>query len=91
MNIFHWVLRMYLLGSLGFAVSHALRNHFEMPGDDFAGLYNARASKLQQMIFFADGIPTTDNFEKDLNRYRKRKLPGCAWRWKSLAEALRNW
>jgi hypothetical protein len=72
-------------------VGHALRNHFEVPADDFADLYNVRASKLQHLIFSADGIRTTRNFEKDLKRYRKRKLSGCTWRWKSLQEALRDW
>jgi hypothetical protein len=88
---FHTVLRMYLQGSIGHAIGHALRNHFEIPADDFADLYNVRASKLQRVIFSADGIRTTKNFEKDLERYRKRKLSGCTWRWKSLDEALRDW
>lgn len=89
--VFHSVLRMYLQESLGHAVGHALRNHFEIPADDFADVYNVRASELQNVIFSADGIRTTRNFEKDLERYRKRKRPGCTWRWKSLEEALRDW
>jgi hypothetical protein len=88
---FHTVLRMYLQESLGHAVGHALRNHFDVPADDFADLYNVRASKLQSLIFSADGIRTTRNFEKDLLQYRKRKTSGCTWRWKSLKDALRDW
>ena len=82
---------MYLQESMGHAVGQALRNHFEIPADDFADLYNVRASELQNAIFSADGIRTTRNFEKDLDRYRKRKIKGCTWRWKSLQEALRDW
>lgn len=89
--ILHLVLRMYLQETTGFGVSQALRNHFEIPADNFAALYNIRASRLQNLIFSADGIRTTRNFEKDLERYRKRKQPGCTWRWKSLKEALRDW
>jgi len=89
--VFHMVLRMYLQESMGHAVGHALRNHFEIPADDFAELYNVRARELQNVIFSADGIRTTRNFEKDLDRYRKRKIPGFAWRWKSLKQALRDW
>jgi len=88
---FHAVLRMYLQESLGHAITHALRNHFEIPTDDFAGLYNARVSKLQNLLFSAAGIRTTRNFEKDLDRYRKRKTKGCTWSWKSLDQALRDW
>jgi hypothetical protein len=88
---FHTVLRMFLQESIGHAVGHALRNHFAIPDDSFAGLYNVRVRKLQDAIFSADGIRTTKNFEKDLDRYRKRKLAGCTWRWKSLKEALRDW
>jgi hypothetical protein len=90
-DIFHRWLHCYLQGSLAYAVGRALRNHFETPADDFAGLYNARASKLQNLIFSANGIPTTRNFEKDFERYRKRKIPGLAWPWKNLAAALRDW
>jgi hypothetical protein len=89
--VFHPVLRMYLQQSMGYAVGQALRNHFEIPVDDFADLYNVRASELQNLIFSADGIRTTKNFEKDLDRYRNRKLRGCSWRWKSMEEALREW
>jgi len=89
--VFHSVLRMYLQESTGHAVSHPLQNYFEIPADDFAVLYNVRASKLQNLIFSAGGIRTTRNFEKDLDRYRKRKRPSCTWRWKSLEEALRDW
>ena len=89
--VFHLVLRMYLQESLGHAIGHALRNHFEIPADDFADLYNFRASKLQNLIFSAAGIRTTRNIEKDLERYRKRKITGFTWRWKSLQEALRDW
>jgi hypothetical protein len=89
--LFHLLLRMYLQESIGHAVGHALRNYFEIPGDDFAHLYNVRASGLQNLIFSANGIRTTRNFEKDLDLYRKRKIPCCTWRWKSLEEALRDW
>ncbi len=91
MSVFHLVLRMYLQESTGHGVGEALRNHFEIPADDFAELYNVRASKLQNLILSADGIRTTRNFEKDLDRYRKRKTTGCHWRWRSLEEALRDW
>jgi hypothetical protein len=89
-NILHQWLRMYLQESMGYAVSQALRNHFEIPTDDFAGLYNAIASKLQNLIFSSNGIRTTRNFEKDFERYRKRKIPSFVWRWKRLDEALRE-
>lgn len=90
-DIFHRWLRDYLQGSLVYAVGHALRNYFEIPTDDFAGLYNARASKLQNVIFSANGIRTTRNFEKDLGRYRKRKMACLTWPWKNLEAALRDW
>jgi hypothetical protein len=90
-DIFHEWLHSYLQGSLVYLVAHALRNHFEIPKDDFAGLYNARAGKLQDLIFSANGISTTSNFEKDFERYRKRKRPGFAWPWKNLDAALRDW
>jgi hypothetical protein len=89
--VFHMVLRMYLQESLGYAVGHALRNHFEIPDIAFAELYNVRASALQKLILSADGIRATRNFEKDLDRYRMRKTPGSKWRWKNLNEALREW
>jgi hypothetical protein len=90
-DIFHEWLHSYLQGSLVYAVGHALRNYFEIPTDNFAGLYNARASKLQNLIFSANGIRTTRNFEKDFERYRKRKLPSLTWPWKNLEAALRDW
>jgi hypothetical protein len=90
-DIFHRWLRDYLQGSLVYAVAQALRNHFEIPTDDFAGLYNARASKLQNLIFSANGIRTTRNFEKDFGRYRKRKMACLTWPWKNLEAALRDW
>jgi IucA / IucC family/Ferric iron reductase FhuF-like transporter len=90
-NIFHRWLHMYLQGSLVYAVAHALRNHFEIPTDDFLGLYNARASKLQDMIFSLNGLRTSRNFEKDFERYRKRMMPGVTWPWKNLEAALRDW
>ena len=90
-DILHPWLRSYLLGSLVYAVAHALRNHFEIPTDNFAGLYNARAGKLQNLIFSANGIRVTRNFEGDFERYRKRKRRGLTWPWKSLEAALRDW
>ena len=90
-DIFHQWLHSYLLGSLVYLFSHALRNHFEIPADDFAGLYNARASKLQNLIFSRNGIRTTTNYERDFERYRKRKKPGLVWPWKNLEAALRDW
>jgi len=90
-DIFHRLLHMYLQGSLGYAVGHALRNYFEIPHDDFAGLHNARASQLQNLIFSSNGIRTTRNFEKDLERYRKRKRKCLTWPWRSLKESLRDW
>ncbi len=89
--VFHLVLRMYLQESAGHAVALALRDHFEIPAAGFVGLFNLRASELQNLIFSGDGIPTTRNFEKDLERYRKRKRRGCTWRWQSFEEALRDW
>jgi hypothetical protein len=91
MPVFHLVLRMYLQESTGHAVAHAMRNHFQIPDDDFVEVYNRRASRLQNLILAANNIRTTKNFEKDLERYRKRKRPGRRWRWKSLDEALRDW
>ncbi len=89
--VFHLLLRMYLQESIGYAVGYALRNHFEIPTDDFADLYNVRAGELQNVIFSAVGIRTTRGFEKDLDRYRKRKIQSLTWRWKNLEEALRDW
>jgi len=91
MPVFHLVLRMYLQESTGHAVAHAMRNHFQIPDDDFVEVYNRRASRLQNLILAANNIRTTKDFEKDLERYRKRKMPGRSWRWKSLDEALRDW
>ena len=91
MPVFHLVLRMYLQESTGHAVAHAMRNHFQIPNDDFVEVYNRRASLLQNRILAANNIRTTKDFEKDLERYRKRKMPGRSWRWKSLDEALRDW
>ena len=91
MPVFHLVLRMYLQESTGHAVAHAMRNHFQIPDDDFVEVYNRRASRLQKLILAANNIRTTKDFEKDLERYRKRKMPGRSWRWKSLDEALRDW
>jgi hypothetical protein len=90
-DVFHDWLHSYLQGSLVYLVGHALRNHFEIPADDFAGLYNARASKLQNLIFSANGMRTTSNFEKDFERYRKRKTPSLTWPWRDLEAALRDW
>ena len=91
MPVFHLVLRMYLQESTGHAVAHAMRNHFQIPDDDFVEVYNRRASRLQNLILAANNIRTTKDFEKDLERYRKRKMPGRSWRWNSLDEALRDW
>ncbi len=90
-DVFHEWLHSYLRGSLVYLISHALRNHFEIPTDDFAGLYNTRASKLQNLIFSANRIRTTSNFEKDFERYRKRKIPRLIWPWENLEAALRDW
>jgi siderophore synthetase component len=90
-SVFHLVLRMYLQESTGYAVSHALGNHFEIPAHELVNLYNARVGELQNLIFSEDGFRTTRNFEKDLERYRKRKTSTLTWRWKSLKEALRDW
>jgi len=90
-DILHPWLHCYLQGSLVYAVAHALRNHFEIPADNFAGAYNARASKLQNLIFSANGIRSTRNFEKDFERYRKRKIPTVTWPWENLEAALRDW
>ena len=90
-DIFHRWLHLYLQGSLDYAVGHALRNYFEIPADNFAALHNARASKLQDLIFSANGFRTTRNFEIDFDRYRKRKTLRLTWPWKNLEEALRVW
>jgi hypothetical protein len=75
---------------VGYGTGQALRNHFEIPADNFADLYNVRVGELQNLILSAEGIRTTGKFEKDLDRYRKRKTPGFTWRWKSLEKALRD-
>lgn len=90
-SILHLCLRMYFQESMGHAVNQAVRNYFEIPADDFAALYNARVSELQNLIFSANGIRTTRNCEKDLEQYRKRKKPSLSWRWKNLEQSLRNW
>ena len=90
-DIFHRWLHMYLQGSLVYAVAHTLRNYFEIATDDFAGLYNARAGQLQNLIFSANGFRTSRNFEKDFERYRRRMMPGLTWPWKNLKAALRDW
>jgi hypothetical protein len=90
-SILHLCLRMYFQGSMGHAVNHAVRNYFEIPADDFAALYNARVSALQNLIFSANGIRTTRNCEKDLEQYRKRKRQCLTWRWKNLEQSLRDW
>ena len=89
--VFHQVLRSYLPGSMGFAIAEALRKHFTVPADNFTGLYDARASQLQNLIFTAWGCSTTKNFERDLKRYRMRKRPGFTWPWKTMEAALRDW
>lgn len=89
--VFHLVHRMYLQESLGHAVAHALRKYFAIPEDNFAELYNTRASKLQDVILSAIGIRKTKDFVKDLDRYRKRKKPGLIWPWKNQEAALRAW
>ena len=91
MPVFHLVLRMYLQESTGHGIVHALRNHFEIPADNFAELYSTRVRELQNLILSAEGIRATRRFERDLERYRKRKTPGFTWRWKSLEKALRDW
>jgi|SRR5215831_6883612 len=91
LSIFHEVVRMYLQESTGYAVAHALRNHFQIDTEDFADLYNLRVSELQQLVLSAKGIPTTGNFEKDLDRFRKRRTASGAWPWRSLKQALRDW
>lgn len=89
--VFHRILRMYLRGSLVCAVGAALQKYCEIPAESLAELYDARVSSLQDLILSANGMRTTKSCEKDLARYRQRTLPGCAWRWKSLREALRDW
>jgi hypothetical protein len=89
--VFHLVLGMYLKETMGYAIGQALRGHFEIPDDNFAELYDVRVRELQNVIFAADGIRSTFNFEKDLERYRQRKSRGCTWRWTNLQEALREW
>jgi len=89
-EIFHLLLRMYLQQSIGYAAAYALGKHFEIPTYDFADLYKLRASEIQNLIFSAAGVRTTRNFEKDLERYRKRKRPSLTWRWKNIEAALRD-
>jgi hypothetical protein len=89
--VFHQVLRMYLSDSIGFAMGEALRKHVPVPADNFAGLYDARVSQLQNVIFSTWGRPTTKNFEKDLERYRKQKTAGFTWPWPTWEAALHDW
>ncbi|HET9768596.1 MAG TPA: hypothetical protein VFS60_17250 [Thermoanaerobaculia bacterium] len=89
--VFHPVLRTYLRGSMCYAISEVLRKHFEVPADSLAELYDVRVGEVQKLILSATGMRTTKSYEKDLERYRKRKRPGFTWRWKSLREALRDW
>ena len=86
-SILHLCLREYLKESMGYAIDQALRNHFEIPADAVANAYDLRLAELQRLVFSADGIRTTRNFEKDLERYRKRKRPGFVWHLKSVSEA----
>lgn len=89
--VFHLVLRMYLQGSVAYAVGKVLERHFGIPGDRLSELYEARVSSLQDLILAANGIRATKSCERDLDRYRKRKPPGRAWRWRSLRAARREW
>ena len=86
-SILHLSLREYLQESMGYAIDQALRNYFEIPANAVAEVYDVRLSELQRLIFSADGIRTTRNFEKDLDRYRKRKRASFVWRLKSLSQA----
>ena len=87
----HLLLRIYVQESLGYAVSYALKDYFEVPPDDFEELYNVRVSEFQDRILSRTGISQTKNIEKDLDRYRKLKTSSLVWPWKSLDEALRDW
>jgi hypothetical protein len=89
--LLHLLLRMYLQGSLGYAIGYALHRHMNLPCDDFERLYNLRASELQGLLFSSNKVNATIKFEKDLERYRKRNKPTCNWRWQSMNEALREW
>ncbi|HEY6805364.1 MAG TPA: ferric iron reductase [Pyrinomonadaceae bacterium] len=89
--LLHLLLRMYLQGSLGWAIGYALHRHLNLPLDDFVKLYNLRASELQCLIFSTNGANATTKFEKDLERYRKHNKPIGNWRWRSMDEALREW
>ena len=91
LSIFHEVLRMYLQGSTGYAVAHALRKYFQIKTEDFSELYKLRVSELQQRVLAAKGIRTTRNFEKDIDRFRQRKTANTTWPWKSFAQAFRDW
>jgi IucA / IucC family/Ferric iron reductase FhuF-like transporter len=90
-SILHLCVRWYLQESMGYAVEQALRSHFEIPADDVADLYNVRMRELQNVIFSAAGIRTTQNVEKDLDRYRERKKQCLSWPWRSLKESFRDW
>ena len=87
----HLLLRIYVQESLGYAVSYALKDHFEVPADDFAELYDVRVSEFQDRILTRAGISQTKKVEKDLDRYRKLKKTSLVWPWKSMDEALRDW
>lgn len=89
--VFLQVLRMYLPGSMGFAIAEALRKHFVVADDNFAGLFEDRASQLQNRIFTACVFPTTTNFDKDLERYRKRKIADFSWPWRTMEAAFYDW
>jgi hypothetical protein len=89
--LLHLLLRMYLQESTGYAIGYALGKHFRVPTENFAGLYHVRVSELQKRVLSANGLGTTSNPEKDLDRYRKRKQLSFNWPWKSMAQALRNW
>lgn len=89
--VFHLVLRLYLKETMGYAIARALRDAFRIPADNFAKLYDQRVAELQNTLFTASRIRTTNHFENDLERYRRRKSNGCGWPWKNLGEALREW
>jgi hypothetical protein len=89
--LLHLLLRMYLQESIGYAIGYALGKHFGVPTEDFVGLYKLRVSELQKRVLAANGVGTTRNFEKDLDRYRKRKQLSFNWPWKKLEDGLRNW
>ena len=87
----HLLLRIYVQESLAYAVSYALKDHFEVPSDHFEELYNLRVSEFQDRLLSPIGISQTKKIEKDLDRYRKLKTSSLVWPWKSMDEALRDW